>query len=100
MQTADDEVFRVPCLHKENANLGCGALFLSYIYREQMPVGFETDARNLNDVSSHIRQRTSTNLDLRAFHVEQNLPCSLNEFFDYESILCMYYSLLRTLLTY
>jgi len=34
-----------------------GALFLSHIYKEQTLVDFETDARNLNDVLSHIRQQ-------------------------------------------
>lgn len=51
-----------------------------------MPVGFETDARNPNDVSSHIRQWTSADLGLRVSQVAQNLSCGVNEFFNYESI--------------
>lgn len=46
-----DGVYRSFRPHEESASLECAALFLSHAYREQMPVGFETDARNPNDVS-------------------------------------------------
>jgi len=84
MQTTD-EVYRSPCL-KENTTLGCGALF-SISYLQRTNASWFWNRQNLNDVSSHIQQRASTNLDLRAFQVKQNLLCNLNKFHDYEIIL-------------